>query len=131
MEMFGVAVNVIFSVNASMKQWNTELTASNQRLGNVKIRREISQGDSLFPLLFLLLEYSTILYSILLLLAMIPLILMLRQTKASYDLNKESKKIIHLLFMDDLKLFVKNQDQIESLVNTVITFSEVIEMEIG
>ena len=33
--------------------------------------------------------------------------------------------------MDDLKLFVKNQDQIESLVNTVITFSEVIEMEIG
>ena len=131
MEMFGVAVNVIFSVNASMKQWNTELTASNQRLGNVKIRREISQGDSLFPLLFLLLEYSTILYSILLLLAMIPLTLMLRQTKASYDLNKESKKIIHLLFMDDLKLFVKNQDQIESLVNTVITFSEVIEMEIG
>ena len=129
--MFGVAVNVIFSVNASMKQWNTELTASNQRLGNVKIRREISQGDSLFPLLFLLLEYSTILYSILLLLAMIPLTLMLRQTKASYDLNKESKKIIHLLFMDDLKLFVKNQDQIESLVNTVITFSEVIEMEIG
>ena len=131
MEMFGVAVNVIFSVNASMKQWNTELTASNQRLGNVKIRREISQGDSLFPLLFLLLEYSTILYSILLLLAMIPLTLMLRQTMASYDLNKESKKIIHLLFMDDLKLFVKNQDQIESLVNTVITFSEVIEMEIG
>ena len=129
--MFGVAVNVIFSVNASMKQWNTELTASNQRLGNVKIRREISQGDSLFPLLFLLLEYSTILYSILLLLAMIPLTLMLRQTMASYDLNKESKKIIHLLFMDDLKLFVKNQDQIESLVNTVITFSEVIEMEIG
>ena len=131
MEMFGVAVNFIFSVNASMKQWNTELTASNQRLGNVKIRREISQGDSLFPLLFLILEYSTILYSILLLLAMIPLTLMLRQTMASYDLNKESKKIIHLLFMDDLKLFVKNQDQIESLVNTVITFSEVIEMEIG
>ena len=93
--MFGVAVNFIFSVNASMKQWNTELTASNQRLGNVKIRREISQGDSLFPLLFLILEYSTILYSILLLLAMIPLTLMLRQTKASYDLNKESKKIIH------------------------------------
>ena len=129
--MFWVAVNVRFFVNASMKQWNTELTASNQRLGNVKIRREISQGDSLFPLLFLILEYSTILYSILLLLAMIPLTLMLRQTMASYDLNKESKKIIHLLFMDDLKLFVKNQDQIESLVNTVITFSEVIEMEIG
>ena len=30
MEMFGVAVNVRSFVNASMKQWNTELTASNQ-----------------------------------------------------------------------------------------------------
>ena len=50
--MFGVAFNVRFFVNALMKQWNTELTASNQRLGNVKIRRGIFQGDSLSPLLF-------------------------------------------------------------------------------
>ena len=52
MDMFGVAVNVRSFVNTSMKQWNTELTASNQRLGNVKIRRGIFQGDSLSPLLF-------------------------------------------------------------------------------
>ena len=51
-EMFGVAVNVRSFVNTSMKQWNTELTASNQRLGNVKIRRGIFQGDTLSPLLF-------------------------------------------------------------------------------
>ena len=54
MEMFGVAVNVRSFVNASMKQWNTELTAGNQRLGNVKIRRGIFQGDSLSPHLFVL-----------------------------------------------------------------------------
>ena len=66
MEMFGVAVNVTFFLNASVKQWNTELTSSNQRLGNLKIRSEMSQGDSLFPLLLVL--------------AMIPLTLMLRQT---------------------------------------------------
>ena len=54
MEMFGVAVNVRFFVNTSMKQWNTDLTASNQRLGNVKIRRGTFQGDSLSPLLFVL-----------------------------------------------------------------------------
>ena len=29
MEMFGVAVHVRSFVNTSMKQWNTELTASN------------------------------------------------------------------------------------------------------
>ena len=41
MEVFEVAVNIRSFVNASMKQWNTELTAGNQRLGNVKIRRGI------------------------------------------------------------------------------------------
>ena len=107
--MFGVAVNVRSFVNTSMKQWNTELTASNQRLGNVKIRRGIFQGDSLSPLLFVL---------------MIPLTLVLRQTKAFYELKKGSKKINHLLFMDDLKLFATNEDQIDSLVNTVSIFLE-------
>ena len=114
-KVFGVAVNVRSFVNASMKQWNTELTASNQRLGNVKIRRGIFQGDSLSPLLFVL--------------VMIPLTLVLRQTKASYELKKGGKKINHLLFMDDLKLFAKNEDQIDSSVNTVRIFSEDIKME--
>ena len=100
-----------------MKQWNTELTASNQRLGNVKIRRGIFQGDSLSPLLFVL--------------VMIPLTLVLRQTKASYELKKGGKKINHLLFMDDLKLFAKNEDQIDNLVNAVRVCSEDIKMEFG
>ena len=85
MEVFGVAVNVRSFVNTSIKQWNTELTAGNQRLGNVKIRRGIFQGDSLSPLLFVL--------------VMIPLTLMLRQTKESYELKKGGKKIDHYLWM--------------------------------
>ena len=104
-EMFGVAVNVRSFVNTSMKQWNTELTASNQRLGNVKIRRRILQGDSLSPLLIVL--------------VMISLTLVLRQTKASCKLKKIGKKINHLLFMDDLKLFAKNEDQTDNLAKTV------------
>ena len=39
--------------------------------------------------------------------------------------------INHLLFMDDLKLFAKSNDQIDSLVNTVYTLSEYIGMEFG
>ena len=112
MEIFGVAVNVRSFVNPSMKQWNTELTAGNQRLGNVKIRRGIFQGDSLSPLLFVL--------------VMIPLTLVSyrqRKTKeASYKLKNAGKKINHLLFIDDLKLFSKNEDQVDSLVNTVRIF---------
>ena len=40
-------------------------------------------------------------------------------------------KLNHLLFMDDLKLFGKSHDQIDSLVQTVFTFSEDIGMEFG
>ena len=74
--MFRVAVNVRTFVNASMKQSNIELTAGNQRLGNVKIRRGIFQGLSL--LLFAL--------------VMIPLTLVLRQAKLSYELKKGRNK---------------------------------------
>ena len=113
---FGIVVNVRSFVNTSMKQWNTELTASNQRLGNVKIRRGIFQGYTLSPLLFVL--------------GIIPLTLV-KQTKAWYELKKGGKKINHLLFMDDLKLFAKNEDQIDNLVNTVRNFSEDIKMKFG
>ena len=60
---------------------------------------------------------------------MITLTLVLRQTKASYKLKNGGKKINHLLSMDDLKLFAKNEDQIDSLVNTVRIFSEDIKVE--
>ena len=74
MEMFGLAVNVSPFFNTSMKQWNTEMTEVNQKLGNVKIRRRIFEGDGPSPLLFVL--------------VMIPLTLVLRQTKVSYELKK-------------------------------------------
>ena len=43
---------------------------------------------------------------------------MLGQTKASNEVKKGGKKFNHLLFIDDLKLFAKNEDQIDSLANT-------------
>ena len=62
---------------------------------------------------------------------MIPLTLMLRQTKASYEVKKGVKKINHLLFMDDLNFFSKNEYQTDSSVNTVRISSEDIKMEFG
>ena len=62
---------------------------------------------------------------------MIPLTLVFSQTMASYKVKKGGKKIKHLLFMDDLKLFAKNEDQIDSLVNTVRSFLEDIKVEFG
>ena len=54
---------------------------------------------------------------------------MLRQTKVSYELKNGGKKINHLLFIDNLKLCPKNEDQIDSLLNIVIIFSEDTKME--
>ena len=82
----------------------------------MKIRHGIFHGDSLSPLLFVL--------------VMIPLTLVLGQTKASYKVKKGGKKI-KTVFMDDLKLFAKNVDQIDSLVHKVRTFSEDIKMDFG
>ena len=101
MEMFGVAENMIAMIKNSMHKWKTELTSGNQSLGEVEIRRGIFQGDSLSPLLFVL--------------ALIPLTSILRESKAEYNMGKKDGKINHLLFMDDLKLYGKNENQINSL----------------
>ena len=60
---------------------------------------------------------------------MIPLSLLLRKIKASYELGWKEFKLNHLLFIDDHKLYGKSDDQIDSLVQTVFTFSEDIGME--
>ena len=48
-----------------------------------------------------------------------------------YEWCERKLKINHLLFMDDIKLFGKSQNQIDSLVNTVYLFSSDIGMEFG
>ena len=82
-----------------MLNWETELTSGNERLGTVKIKRGIFQGDSLSPLLFVL--------------ALMPLSMILRKVKAGYEFRKGSPVINHLLYMDDLKLFGKTERHLE------------------
>ena len=77
-----------------MNNWETELTESGKILGTVNIKRAIFQGDSLSPLLFIV--------------TLIPLSMVLQEVKAGYDLGKRKGFLNHLLFMDDLKLFGKN-----------------------
>ena len=70
----------------------------------VDVNTGIFQGDSLSPLIFVT--------------CMIPLSLLLKKVKASYEWGWKEFKLNHLLFMDDLKLFEKRDDQIDSLVNS-------------
>ncbi|CAB4009493.1 Hypothetical predicted protein [Paramuricea clavata] len=110
--MFKIAANVRTFVEGSMENWKTELTSSGESLGNVNIRRGI-----LSPLIFVM--------------CMIPLSLILRKEKVGYEFRGKELKINHLLFMDDLKLFGKNKEQIDSLVKTVHIVSKDIGMEFG
>ena len=57
---------------------------------------------------------------------MIPLTLVLRKSTTGYDLAKDLR--LNIFLMDELKLFGKSEDQIDSLVQTVQLLSEDIRM---
>ena len=112
-----VAKNIDSLLRGSMKDWKTELTAGGTSLGEVTIRRGIFQGDSLSPLLFVV--------------AMIPLTLLLRREKLGYQFGPEGRRTSHLLFMDDLKLYAKDREELGKLLEVVRVFSRDIRMEFG
>ena len=102
MEMFGIAENLRTFLQKSMQQWRLSLTANGEDLGEVNVKRRIFQGDNLSPLLFVL--------------KMVLLPLILKKVNACYKWGKKEYKLNHLLFMDDLKLYAKSEEQTNALV---------------
>ena len=115
--MRGISDNIRQFLKVAMNSWNTLLTVKGQILGQVQIQRGIFQRDSLSPLLFVA--------------ALITLTIILRQTQLGYQISKNTAKISHLLYMDDLKLYGKSTAELESLLNTVRIFRNDISMEFG
>ena len=93
---------------------NTALTSGDKHLANIMIKRGIFQGDALSPLLFSV--------------AINPLSYILRDAKQGYTL-KPGNKINHLLYVDDLKLYAKNEKDLTALIETVRIFTTDICME--
>ena len=93
-------IKVINFIEKIMKTWKVELPAGGKSLAEAKFQRGIFQGDALSPLLFVI--------------AMIPLNHILRKFTDRYKLSKSLEKINHLMYMDDIKLFVKNEKRIGS-----------------
>ena len=115
--MFGVAENVKNLLTNSVKEWSTLLTSCGEEIGEIKFFRGIFQGDSLSPLMFVI--------------AMIPLTLVLRRMKASYKFSSNGVQINHLMFMDDIKVYAKNESGLDALVQSVRVVSNDIGMEFG
>ena len=100
-----------------MALWKAVLTVNGHVFDYIHIRRGIFQEDSLSLLLYVI--------------AMIPMTTILRQTGLGYQTFKSAAKISHLLYMDDLKLYGKLSNELESLHNTVRVFSTDSSMEFG
>ena len=49
----------------------------------------------------------------------------------SYKLTKSQEKINHLMYMDDTKLFAKNEKLLETLIQTLRMYNQDIKMEFG
>ena len=60
-----------------------------------------------------------------------PLNHILRKCTAGYKLSRSHKKINHLIYMDDIKLFAKNEKELETQIHTVRIYSQDIRMEFG
>ena len=81
----------------------------------ISIKNGIFQGDSLSPLIFCL--------------ALAPLSNLLNNTGMGYNVYNE--RVNHLFYMDDLKLYAKNDEQLEGLLQIVKMFSDDINMQFG
>ena len=117
LDLTKVAGNIGRLIENSMCKWETELTCNGKGLCNVEIKRGIFQGDSLSPLLFVM--------------AMIPLTHLLRREVFGYRFKENSSLVNHLFFMDDLKLYGRNEKELNELMNVVNKFSGDIGMEFG
>ena len=115
LKMYKISHEVIHFIEKTMQTWRVELTAGGRGLAETKIQRRIFQGDTLSPVII----------------AVMPLNHILRKCTAGYKFSRSQEKINHLMYMDDIKLFAKNETELETLIHAVRIYSQDIGMEFG
>ena len=60
-----------------------------------------------------------------------PLNHILRKSTARYKLSRSQEKVNHLMYMDDIKLFAKNEKELETPIHKVRIYSRDMKMEVG
>ena len=97
-------------ISKAMKNWKVELIA-----GRKNLSRGIFQGVSLSPLLIVI--------------AMMPFNFIFRKYTGGYKFTKSQEKINHPMYMDDIKVFVKNEKEMKTLTQIIRIYSQYIGME--
>ncbi|XP_044751744.1 uncharacterized protein LOC123311738 [Coccinella septempunctata] len=117
LEIYKVDKRIINLIESLRSMWRKTLTVNTKRTKynteEIKIEKGIFQGDGLSPLLFCL--------------ALNPLSNMLNRSEYGYKIE-EQKKITHLFYMDDLKLYARGKKQLEGELELVRRFSTDIGM---
>jgi hypothetical protein len=120
-ELIGANNKIVELCSLSMEKWSTKLQLNtNEKLMQsrlIKINRGIFQGDSSSPLLFCL--------------ALTPLTHELNRSKCGYQVYGTKRKISHLLYMDDLKLIRRSEEELRNEIKIVKTFSDDIKIKFG
>jgi hypothetical protein len=120
-ELIGLNYKIVKFCKLTVEKWSTKLQLkTNQELIQsrlIKINRGILQGDSLSPLLFCT--------------ALIPLTTELNRSKCGYQVYGTERKINNLLYMDDLKLIGRSEEELRNEIKIVKTFSDDIKMKFG
>ena len=109
LEIIGINTKVISFTKKVMGYWRTRmrLHAENKLIEteDIKVQCGIFQGDSLSPLLFCI--------------CLLPLTEQLNKLNTGYEVHTTKTKISHLLYMDDLKLIAKSEEEIQKQIQTV------------
>jgi len=108
-ELVGVNSKIVRFCKLSMEKWNTMLFFKTKQevmqAQPIQIRRGIFQEDSLSQLLFCI--------------ALIPLTNELNRADCEYQVHGTERKISHLLYMDDLKLLGRNENDLKNEIKIV------------
>jgi hypothetical protein len=118
MELVGADSKIVGFCRLSMKKWNTTLHLKTKhevvQLQLIQIRKGIFQGDSPSPLLFCI--------------ALIPLTHDMNRAVCGYQVHGAERNINHLLYMDDLKLLSRGDEELEKEINIVKAMSKDMNM---
>ena len=115
LKMCKIPDEVINFIEKTIKTWEVKLTTGGKSLTEKMIQSGTFQGNALSQLLFII--------------AMMPLNYTLRKCTTGYKLSKLQENINHLMYMDDIKLFAKNEKELEALIHTVRIYSQYIGLE--
>ncbi len=121
LHLYGVNGLIVHFLQSLMKNWSTKLILNTENetinIGTVNIKNGIFQGDSMSPLLFCM--------------SLFPLTNEMRNMNKGYLVEKNTKPISHLFYIDDLKLYARSENELADLIRTSKTFSEDIGMNFG